>query len=174
LHALVFNVAINDLCDAAIVEQAKREHLCHAQRCHRTTGGNYQRHRPAHTAAIFVTYSSVTNGIEGTTVALDGVKIIPSANANYVLNGVYLNDATNVWVHDFQETGKVTSFDNTTSGIVYDGTHSPTNLHVLDSYFLLVGKGSMRRNGLLTDGREFVCKDQILFTSKVQAYCSAH
>jgi hypothetical protein len=85
---------------------------------------------PAHTAAIFVTYSSGTNGIEGTTVALDGVKIIASANANYVLNGVYLNDATNAWVHDFQETGKVTSFDNTTSGIVYDGTHAPTNLHV--------------------------------------------
>jgi hypothetical protein len=96
---------------------------------------------PAHTAALYITYPNGTNGIVQQTVILENVRIKPTAAANYVINGVYINDATNVRLINFQAQGRKSLFDSTSNAIVYDGTHSPTGLIVMNSYAHVYGTG---------------------------------
>jgi hypothetical protein len=94
-----------------------------------------------HTAALDIEYPLGTNGVASKTATLDDVQAKPTASTNYILNGLYLNEATNAWISNFVYEGERAAFQSGTAAIVYDGTHAPTNLHVLNGYADFAGIG---------------------------------
>jgi hypothetical protein len=96
---------------------------------------------PAQTAAIFIFYPLGTAGITLPLVKLDNINVKPTAVGNYIKQGIYLYDATNVWITNFEYEGERSVFQPLTEGVVFDGTKSPTNLHITNAYMDFVGMG---------------------------------
>lgn len=96
---------------------------------------------PAKTAALFIYYPLGTSGITLQTVTIKNCQVKPTAAANYILNGIYLYDATNAFITEYLYEGRRSSIDINSSAIVYDGVASPTTLHVERLYAFFVGKG---------------------------------
>lgn len=96
---------------------------------------------PAQTAALYITYSADTNGVTLPTVILKDVQVKPTAVGNYIKHGIYLDDASKVWIENYLYEGRRSTFQADTRAIVFDGNNSPTNLHVLNSIAFFAGFG---------------------------------
>jgi hypothetical protein len=94
-----------------------------------------------HTAAFDIEYPLGSGGTSSPTVQIADVQIMPSANANYILNGLYINDAVDVRVDKFTYFSEADTFNVNTSAVVYDGTHTPALITIRDSLSVYAGIG---------------------------------
>lgn len=94
-----------------------------------------------HTAAIDIEYPLGCHGTISPTVQIFDVQVQPSANANFILNGLYINDVVNAKIDHLNFEGERDTFNVNTSAVVFDGTHTPAELTVTDSNADFVGIG---------------------------------
>lgn len=100
---------------------------------------------PAQTAAFYITYPLGSGGTASPLVDIDHMQIQGSASGNYILNGLYFNDAVDVQVRHLTYEGNRASFNINTNGVVFDGTHTPALLDVEDSLVDFAGNGVLAK-----------------------------
>jgi hypothetical protein len=96
---------------------------------------------PAHTAAFFINYPLGSPGSVSPSVIIDDVRISPTVSPNYILNGLYINDANDAHISKFAYEGNRTAVDANSHAVVWDGTHTPTTLFLENTYADFVGTG---------------------------------
>ncbi|PWT71916.1 MAG: hypothetical protein C5B60_10305 [Chloroflexi bacterium] len=96
---------------------------------------------PAKTAAFYITFPAGSNGLTSTSVDIENVQIQGTQAGNYILNGIYLNDCTQVKIHRLAYEGNRSAFTPSTRALVYDGTNSPTTMVASNVYSDFTGIG---------------------------------
>lgn len=94
-----------------------------------------------HTAAIDIEYPLGGAGTISPSVQVFDVQVQPSANANYIINCLYINDTVAVKVDHFFCEGERDTYNSNISAIVINGTHTPAEFTITDSQADFVGIG---------------------------------
>ncbi|MGH6849837.1 MAG: hypothetical protein ACREDD_05240 [Methylocella sp.] len=96
---------------------------------------------PAQTAAFYISFPSGSISTASPTVTIKDVQIQGTVAGNYIRNGIYLNDCTDVEINKYTYEGNRSTFISGTRALVYDGTHSPVLMTASNVYADFAGIG---------------------------------